>query len=199
MDKLWLKNDHNWVKKSNSEAEEQKMYTMFELPNGASYLRTPDNYYEGVACINIDVSFSKNKVDLDFDRPKSRKLNQLEKVKRDLFKYPQNNISQLFSSLIKGFENDDLIYVLKFLCVYQEDELNEILADLDYKNERFITVQEQSEIIEYLRMLELKLDSSGLTKINEKQFELEVGNDVFNLIVEDGFWKINPYSYKIHK
>ena len=75
-----------------------KFYTNDTLPDGSTFLRTPDNHYQGVLCINIDVSFPKNKIDLTYEAPKKRKFNKLEKVKMDLFKYPQSNISELLSS-----------------------------------------------------------------------------------------------------
>ncbi len=176
------------------------MYTTDTLPNGNTYLRTPDNHYQGVMCINIDVSFPKNKIDLTYKEPKKRKLNKLEKVKQDLFKYPQNNIHELFSSLINAFENDDIIYVFKYLCVYKEDQLDQIISDINNEeNETYITQEEKERITNYLSGLQSKLDSAIITKIDDKHFELSADNEIYNLIIDDGIWKINPYSYRIYK
>ncbi|MFD1552961.1 hypothetical protein DNU06_15845 [Putridiphycobacter roseus] len=176
------------------------MYTTATFPDGNTYLRTPDNSYQGVMCINIDVSFPKNKIDLTYNEPKKRKLNKLEKVKQNLFKYPQNNIHELFASLIKAFENDDIVYVLKYLCVYKEDQLNQILSEfVDEENEDYISDEEKDTIVKNLSLFKSKFDSAVLTKIDDKHFQLSVDNEIYNIIIDDGLWKINPYGYSIYK
>ena len=193
----WQKADNHWQNRGNLESV---MYTTDTLPDGKTFQRTPDNHYQGVLCINIDVSYPKNKIELTFNEPKKRKLNKLEKVKKDLFKYPQNNIHELFSSLIKAFENDNIVYVLKYLCVYKENELNQILSEIvDEENEGYISDESKVTIVKYLKELRSKLNIAVLTKVDNKHFELSVDNETYNLIFEDGLWKINPYSYRIYK
>ena len=43
------------------------------------------------------------------------------------------------------------------------------------------------------------MDSSSLEKVDHNQFELKIGGDLYQLIVEKGLWKINPYTYQIYK
>ncbi len=197
--KLWHKKDDTWHNRG--VIDEKKFYTTQTLADGTTFNRTPDNHLQAVLCINIDVDFLKDKIELVYDSPKKRRLNKIEKVKRDLFKYPQSNISELFSSLIKAFENEEIIYMLKHLCVYKKGELNNILNDLNItKNEEYIlSKNERLEIVEYLKVSLKQLDLSILNKINNKHYELKIGNDLFNLTVDKGLWKINPYSYKIYK
>lgn len=195
--KHWNRTSEGWKSYNFSESI---MYTTDTLPDGSTYFRTPDNHYQAVLCINIDVSFSKNKIDQIYDEPKNRKLNKLENIREDQFNYPQNNIQELFSSLIKAFESDDIIYALKYLCVYKEDQLDEILAVItDEENENYIPDEEKAKIVNYLKEIQLKLDSAVLTKIDDKHFELLVDNEKYNLVIDNGLWKINPYSYRIYK
>lgn len=195
--KHWRKTSDGWM---NSYLMDSIMYTTDTLPDGNTYLRTPDNSYLGVMCINIDVSFPKNKIDLTYNEPKKRKLNKLEKVKQNLFKYPQNNINELFTSLIKAFENDDIVYVLKYLCVYKENQLNQIISEIDDgENDNYISNEEKDRIVKNLSLFKSKLDLAVLTKIDDKHFELSVDNEIYNMIIDDGLWKINPYGYSICK
>ena len=127
-------------------------------------------------------------------------MNKLEKVKQDLFKYPQNNIHELFSSLIKASESDDIVYVLKYLCVYEGDQLDVILSEIiDAENENYLSQEEKDEMLKYLRELEAKLGSAKLAKIDDKHFELRFENETYNLIVDNGLWKIHPLGHKIYK
>ncbi|MEO9258263.1 MAG: carboxypeptidase-like regulatory domain-containing protein [Crocinitomicaceae bacterium] len=197
-DKYWMKEDNHWQNKL--DFVKSIMYTTGTEPDGTTYFRTPNNTYQAIMCINIDVSFPKNKIDLAFDEPKKSKLNKLENVKQDVFLYPQNNVHALFSSLVKAFENDDIIYVLKYLCVYKDDQLNEILSKvIDEENENFISDENKHTIVNHLKELQSKLDSAVLTKIEDKHFELSVDNETYNLIFDDGLWKMNPYSHGIFK
>lgn len=195
--KHWHKTRDGW---KSYNFPESIMYMTDTMPDGSTYFRTPDNHYQSVLCINMDVSFPKDKVDQIYNKPKKSKLNRIENVRENQFNYPQNNIQELFSSLIKAFESDDIIYVLKYLCVYKEDQLNQLLSEIvDEENEDFIADEENDKIVKYLKALQLKLDSAVLTKIDDKHFELLVDNDTYNLIIDNGLWKINPYSYRIFK
>lgn len=196
--KLWRKVGNSW--NNLGTFTDSMMNKTDTLPDGRTLLRTPDNHYQGVLCINVNVSFPKNKIKLSYKEPKKRKLNKLEKVKQDLFNYPQNNIYELFSSLIKAFENDDLIYVLKYLCIYKEDQLDEILSEiLDEQNENYISEEEKDKAVTYLKKLRTKLKSADLVKVDNKYFKIAIDNTTYNLIVDDGLWKINPYGYRIYK
>ena len=196
--RFWIKEDNHWQNRGNF--AESRMYTTDTFPDGRALLTTPDNYYLGVMCINIDVSFPKRKIDLVYKEPKRRKFNKLEKVKRDLSKYPQNNIHDFFSSLIKAFENDDIVYVLKYLCVYKEDQLNEVLSEFENEeNENYLTDEEKDVIVNYFKELQSKLNLTELTKVDDKHFELSFDNMTYNLVFDDGLWRINPYSYRIYK
>lgn len=193
--KPWYKTNDGWKKFNLSDSI---LYTQDTLPDGSTYLRTPDNCYQAVLCINIDVAFPKNKVDLVYEKPKKRKLNKLENVKENPFNYPQKSIQELVSSLIKAFENDDLIYVLKFLCVYKTGQLDELLSEiLDEENENYLADEKKVEIVSHLKKLQLNLNEAVLTKIADNQFELVVNHETYTLIIEKGIWKINPYSHQL--
>ena len=108
----------------------------------------------------------------------------------------------MFSSLIKTFENDDIVYALKYLCVYKEDEQNEILEELVKKKDQpegVISKVEKRMVVVLLKQIQKKLSNSTLTKIDSHHYELNCEGEVFNFSVEDGLWKINPYSYKIYE
>ena len=195
--KLWKRESDTWKSRN---LPQSLMYTSDTLPNGSVFHRTPDNQYLGLMCINIDVSFPKGKIDLSFREPKKRKLNKLEKVKQDVFKYPQSTIQELFSSLIEAFEQQDIIYVLKYLCVYEKNQLGQMLNYLDKEEyEEFISPEDYDSIIKYLKDLQSRLDSASVDKMDNKHFKLILKDEHYNLVVEDGLWKINPYSYRIHK
>lgn len=196
--KMWQKKDSIWVRFGYNPSD-TIFYKTDTLRNGETYYKTPDNHYHAILSINIEVAIPKNKADLAFDSPKKRKLNRIEKEKVDLFKYPQSSISELFSSLIKAFENDQIIYVLKFLCVYQEDELKEILADLDTESQNLIKDEERTKIVEYFKKVYAKIEDSQLDQVDNKHFKLTVENETYNLIVDKGLWKVSPYSYKIYR
>lgn len=196
-DKVWYKKDNLWLKYLNF--PDSYFYKTDTLPNGKTFFKTPDNINHAIFSINIDVAIPKGKAELAFDSPKRRKLNRIENEKQDLFKYPQSSISELFSSLIKAFENNQIIYVLKFLCVYQEDELEEILADLNTDGQNLIKEDERIQISEHLKKVYSKLDRSQLNKIDKKHFRLTVDDEKYNLIIDEGLWKISPYSYKIYQ
>ena len=195
--KHWRRTNTGW---RNSNFIATKMFKMDTLPDGSTYLRTTDNHYQGVLCINVDVAFPKGKIKLPYEEPKKRKLNKLEKVKEDQFNYPQNNIDELFSSLIKAFEINNIIYVLKFLCVYEEGQLDDILTKIvDHENQDFISDEERGKIVENLKIIKSKLRTSTLRKVDNSRFELTVDKVTYHLIVEKGIWKINPYGHKIYK
>lgn len=195
--KHWNKTREGW---ESGYSYESLMYTTDTMPDGSTYLRTPDNHYQPVLCINIDVSFPKIKVDQTFTKPKNRKLNKLENIKQNQFDYPQNSIKELFSSLIAAFENDDVIYALKYLCVYKEGQLNEVLsAIIDVDDGNYLSDEDKEASVKYLQNIRANLDSATLTKIDDKHFELFVDNETYHLVIDNGLWKINPYSYRIHK
>lgn len=194
--KHWYKGSNEWQNRWNIDST---MYTTDTLPSGIILHYTPDNFYLGVLCIHIDVSFPKDKIELSYKAPKKRKLNRLEKTKQDVFNYPQNNVSELFSSLIKAFENDDFIYALKYLCVYKKGQLDEILSKIDDENESYLSAEEKALIIKNLKDLQAQLDNAVLTKVDDKHFTLSLNNQKYNLILEDGLWKINPYGYRIYE
>jgi hypothetical protein len=193
--KFWKKEEEGWSNWGNS--IEKLLYTTDTFPDGRTMYRTPDNHYQGVLCINIDVAFPKTKIDLPFDAPKKRKLNKIEKEKKDLIQYPQSSINELFSSLIKAFKKEEVVYVLKYLCVYKEDQLEEILDDLDTDEGVLLPPKEKEEIIKQLENIQQQLNDSPLRKLEDQHFELTVNEVVYHLVLEDGLWKINPYSYHI--
>ena len=162
--KLWEKKGDEWI--NYGKYVEPKFYTTDTMPDGTLFFNTPDNHFFRALCINVDVSFPKNRNDLIYEAPRKRKLNKLERVKKDSYKYPQNSIYELLSSLIKAFENDDVIYVLKYLCVYKDGGLDELLADFSEDGaEGYISNKEKKEIIKHLN--EVK-PSNILMRLNKE-------------------------------
>jgi RNA processing factor Prp31 len=136
---------------------------------------------------------------LTYNEPKKRKLNKLEKVKQNLFKYPQNNINELFTSLIKAFENDDIIYAMKYLCVYRDDELETLITSLEDNYSRtgnYFSETDKNQIIKNFNEILENLNDDALTKIDAQHFELKVSNKSSNLFIADGKWKFQAITTK---
>jgi hypothetical protein len=202
--KLWYKTDatDKWINWCAQVTDESKFYIADTLGNGNIFIRNENNTYFSVPCIHIEMTLPKEKVDLKLEDPPKRKLNQFEKVKENNFLYPQSSVTELFNSLIKAFENDDLIYVLRFLCVYPEDGLESIINDLETNQQTtgsYLSEEDKIRIITHLRQILNTLTEDALTKVSSHQFELSINDERYDLIVEDGKWKISPYSYRIMK
>jgi len=198
--KLWNKKDEKWINKGIM--DETVFYTTDTFSDGRTFYGTPDNYLLPVLCININVAFPKGKVDVAYRAPKKRKLNRLEKTKKDLIKYPQSTVSELFSSLIKAFENDDIVYVFKYLCVYQKGQLDDVIDEFEEDIEAHkvtLAEDERVDIIKYLKEMQAKLTPASILKIDDKHFTFTFDNERYHLTIDRGIWKINPYSYRIYK
>jgi hypothetical protein len=170
------------------------------LENGVVHIPTPDSYYKIVPCINADIRYIKQKSDKTYKAAKSRKLNKVKLVEQDLFKYPQNSIQNLFSSLIKAFEDDNILYVLKYLCVYKKDQFNSIYDDIKSEGiKEIISSKEKQEIIKELTLTLNAIDRGELKGLGDFKYELTVNEFTYNLVINNGQWKINPYSNRIIK
>lgn len=197
--KLWFKNENNEWKRY-FVTDETRFNIPDTLPNGYITTINENNLYYPVPCINMEVSFPKERLENAFKSPKKRKLNRLERVEKDLFHYPQSTVSELFASLIKAFEQDEVIYVLKYLCVYTEDQLDPLLEDLSEQEEQhgtFISTEEKQQIIKHLKQVADELPEATLVKTDAQHFELKTAESIYYLVVENGVWKINPYTYRI--
>lgn len=200
--KLWYRSlsNNQWI--NHTTTNEARFNIPDTLASGTIHIINEKNLYFRIPCIYVEVSFPKSKIKTQFKDPKKRKFNQFEKVKEDSFKYPQSNISELFSSLIKAFENNDVIYVLKYLCVYDQEEQDKIIQTLENNQtefEDYIAEEELERIIEHLIDFQKKMDPESLIKVDDKHFKVQVENDSYDLIIDQGKWKINPYSYKVMK
>lgn len=190
----------SWICNSDLYNYEGMFNTSDTFNNGMVITMTADNFNLRVPCIHLDVAYPKRRLKPEYREPKKRKLNKVEKVEQDLYQYPQANVSDLFSSLIKAFENDEVVYVLKYLCVFKGDDFNLIQEELiSDENEVLLTPEERNEIIEHLKGTQAKLPSSTLKKIGPKVFELQAGNDKYILMAKDGLWKVSPVGYKIYE
>lgn len=202
--KLWYKThpSEEWINWCTSTTDESNFNIPDTLPNGYTFIRDENNTFYKVPCINAVVSFPKEKVDLKYNDPKNWKLNRLERVKKDDFTYPQASVSELFNSLIKAVENDDIIYILKYLCVYADDELDYILSTMKNNEDslgEYFSAEEKERIIRKLRSIIETIEEDSLFRIDNHHYELKVNNDLFNLVLSNGIWKINPYSHRIIK
>lgn len=197
--KVWYRNKFNeWI--CWSLTDESRFNQKDTISNNNILLLNENNLYYQIPSIYIDVSFNKKKLPPAFDAPKKQSLNKIERVKEDTFKYPQATVRELFHSLINAFEHNDVVYVLKFLCVYKENELEAITEEANQHLETkgiLMTETERRQVIKHLTEMIHSMDKSELVKVGPHQFELRSGNWNYNLIVENGKWKINPYSYRI--
>ena len=159
---------------------------------------TPYNLVIPVPCINVDISFIKQKNTSGFDDAKKRKLNRIEKVKEDNFMYPQSTVEELFSSLIKAIEKNDLIYVLKYLCVYRGDEFDDLVKDVK-EWEGKLSPSNQEMCLKFLNTSKNGLKEEFITHIDGNEYSLEVDGELMYLLHEKGKWKINPFSSRIEK
>lgn len=197
--KIWFRNFYSQTTDEwfHYAADESKFGVPDTLDNGYVTTIIANNYYYWVSSINIDVAFPKNKIKPEFDKPKQRKLNKLEKVKEDRVKYPQSSVKELFASCQKAFENDDVIYLLNHLCVFKDDELQVILDDLNYHMEEtgeILPLENRERAINYLKDLINELDAAQVKKIDPGTFEIIFKEYKYTLAVADGLWRINPYE-----
>jgi hypothetical protein len=162
-----------------------------------SFIITPDNLILYVPCINVDVKYIKQKNESEFEDPKKRKLNRIEKVKEENFIYPQNTISELFSSLEKAIEKNELIYVLKYLCVYKDDQLDDILDDVK-QWEGKLSPKDQESCLKWIKHFQAGLTEKNISFIEGNKYVLNVNGEMVYLLHEKGKWKLNPYSSRIY-
>jgi hypothetical protein len=158
----------------------------------------PDHSFQ-VPCINITASFPKGKAELNYIEPQNQKLNQFENIEEDIAKYPQSSVVELFNSLIAAFENDDIIYAMKYLCVFKNDELETMITSLEDNYSRtgnYFSETDKKQIIEHFNEILENLSVDSLTKIDAQYFELKVNNESTNLFIVDGKWKLQPVTFK---
>lgn len=202
--KLWYKtpSSDDWVNWCTSAIREEEFNIPDTLPSGHVITRNEENVHFLTPCINIEVSFPKEKIKPSLEPPKNRKVNKLERVKEDNFNFPQASVSELFNSLIKAFQEDEIVYVLKYLCVYADDELDELVSLVE-ENEQsagdYFSPSEKERIIDHFRAILNDLSEESLTKIDGHQFKINANNHTYLLLVEDGKWKLNPYSRQTKK
>lgn len=200
--KIWFRGFYN--QKSNDwdqfKTDESKFGVPDTLPNGYVITVAAKNHYYSVSAINIDVAFPKNKIKPEFDKPKMRKLNKLEKVKEDRIKYPQSSIKELFASCQKTFENNDIIYLLSNLCVYKDDELQEVLNilhdNLEY-TEELLPSENRERAILYLKELNAELETAEIKKLEPGKFEIIFKQNAYTVTVDDGLWRLHPFENRV--
>lgn len=199
----YLKNKHkNWRYRNqkwmdiylNLESSFYKIDSTFKVPHKL----IPDRLQISVPCINVDVKYTKQKNTSEFDDAKKRKLNRIEKVKEDNFMYPQSTVEELFSSLIKAIEKNDLIYVLKYLCVYRGDQFDNLVKDVK-EWEGKLSPNNQEKCLKFLNTCKNGLKDEFITHIEGNEYSLEVDGELMYLLHEKGKWKINPFSSRIER
>jgi hypothetical protein len=152
-----------------------------------------------VPCINIIASFPKGKAELNYIEPQNQKINQFESIDEDISMYPQSSVVELFNSLSAAFENDDIIYAMKYLCVYSNDELETlitVLEDNQIRTGNYFSKTDKNQIIKHFNEILENLSVDSLTKIDAQHFELKVNNKSSNLFIIDGKWKLQPLTFK---
>ncbi|SFT44513.1 CarboxypepD_reg-like domain-containing protein [Lishizhenia tianjinensis] len=196
--KIWYSVPFNdkWMKWS-----EYKAKTQYNIPDSLMMY-----YYEQleevnpslhVPCVNITATFTKGKSEGNDMDAENRQFNQLEKVKENLSLYPQSTVVELFNSLIQAFQNDDVIYALKYLCVFKNDELEMFINYLEeHKNitGKYFSEAERKHLIERFHFILDHLKEDSLSQIDSQHFELKVNNHIYNLYYFEGKWKIYPIN-----
>ncbi len=158
---------------------------------------TPYNLVIPVPCINVDIRYVKQKNTSEFDDAKKRKLNRIEKVKEDNFMYPQSTVEELISSIVKAGEKNELIYLFKYLFVYQENEFSDFLSFAKESNGK-LTQEEQNNFVRYVKNILHNLTENSIVHIEGNDYELHINDEIISLTHEKGKWKINPYTrYKL--
>lgn len=176
---------------------EQLFFVSDTFFKNRTFIPTPDNFYYQIPSINIEVKYIKQKNESEFEDPKKRKLNRFEKVKEDEFLYPQNTINELFSSLNKGIEKNEFIYVLKYLCVYSEDQFEDLLKDINHLGTK-LTPKEQESCLKWIKHFQAGLTEENISLVEGNEFLLNVNGEKVYLLHEKGKWKLNPYSSRIY-
>ena len=176
---------------------EQLFFVSDTFFKNRTFIPTPDNFYYQIPSINIEVKYIKQKNESEFEDPKKRKLNRIEKVKEDEFLYPQNTINELFSSLNKGIEKNEFIYVLKYLCVYSEDQFEDLLKDINHLGTK-LTPKEQESCLKWIKHFQAGLTEENISLVEGNEFLLNVNGEKVYLLHEKGKWKLNPYSSRIY-
>ena len=195
--RIWSRNFYSQTADdwSNYKIDESKFGAPDTLDNGYVITVEAKNYYISIPSINIDVAFPKSKIKPEFDKPKNRQLNKLEKVKEDRIKYPQSSVKELFASCQKAFENDDTIYLLKYLCVYKDDDLQVFLDVLNSNVEEtgeILPPEDRERAIGYMKELNGELDTAKIKNIDPGTFEIKFREEAYILTVVDGLWRLNP-------
>lgn len=171
-----------------------KLDTLFKF----SHTPTPDNLLISIPCINIDVKYIKQKNETDFEEPKKRKLNRIEKVKEDNYTYPQTTLNELFSSCYKAIEKNELIYVLKYLCVYKDDQFKDICESAE-EWEGKLSARDQKNCLAFIRDFQTGLKEENVSLVQGNEYLLTVNGKQISLLLENGKWKLHPYSSRIYK
>lgn len=167
------------------------------IPYFIQYLDQYDHTLQ-VPCINIKASFPKGKAELNYSEPQSQKLEKFEEIEEDLSRYPQSTVVELFNSLIAAFENDDIIYAIKYLGFYKNDELETLITILEDNHTRagnYLSESEKNQIIKEMSEILENLSDDSVTKIDSQHFELKVNNSVSNLLIVDGKWKFKIVTF----
>jgi hypothetical protein len=162
-----------------------------------SFIITPDNLVIYVPCINVNVKYIKQKNKSEFEDPKKRKLNRIEKVKEEDFLYPQNTVSELFNSIVKAIEKNELIYVLKYLCVYKDEQLDDIVDEVK-QWEGKLSAKDQESCLKWIKKFQAGLTEENISLVEGNEFLLNVNGEKVYLLHEKGKWKLNPYSSRIY-
>lgn len=202
--KLWYKThlSEKWINLCTSYTDESIFNIPDTLSNGNVRIINESNFYLHVPCINVEISFPKEKIALEFENPKKRKLNNIERVKEDRFKYPQSSVVELFNSLYRAVEDDQIIYILKYLCVYADGELDNLLStikDTESTTGMYFSEKDKKQIMNHFHIIIKNLNEDALIKIDSHHFELKVNNDCYNLTVDNRKWKIHPYTHRVMK
>ena|GEM_PF-1232781 len=169
------------------------------IPYFIQYVEDQPDHSFKVPCIHITASFPKGTTELNDIEPENQLLNEFESIEEDIAKYPQSSVVELFNSLIAAFENDDIIYAMKYLCFYRNDELETIITIIEDNHNRtgnYFSETDKNQIIKNLNEILENLGDDSLTKIDSQHFVLKVNDKTSNLFIVDGKWKFQLVSSK---
>lgn len=193
--KNWVFKDQKWLDEGLK--LEANIHYWDSITQNKSQINV-DNLVTPIPCINIDVKYIKQKNETDFEEPKKRKLNRIEKVKEDNYTYPQTTINELFSSCYKAIEKNELIYVLKYLCVYKDDQFKDICESAE-EWEGKLSVEDQKNCLAFIRDFQSGLKEENVSLVQGNEYLLTVNGKQISLLLENGKWKLHPYSSRIYK
>lgn len=111
------------------------------------------------------------------------------KSKKDQSKYPQNNIKELFVSLKRALETDQISYIFNHLFFYSYEEIEAIL---ELEKVTICSDQCKKENLEKLNSVIESINKVELKEIESNYYTLITPSFKTTVLFRDGDWRISP-------